>query len=235
MMCRKFWNVAMVALTGWGIAGEVMADPALRFATPMIERKVKADDIATTAKFEFTNTTDRAVRIRKVDLSCTCTTSKIEGNKWTYAPGEKGSIEVTMQLGTFSGQVDKTLTVYTDEGDPVLLTLRCQIPDLIRFTPRTLKWKVGEDCTPKKLKVTMYGARPIKLLEVGITNRDFDFETKTLRPGGEYEVTVTPKSTASPSFAMLTFKTDSPIKRYETTQAFLNISKKGAANESKEP
>jgi len=87
----------------------------------VIERKDIAKGTDDMFSFEFKNTGNTPVLIQNVQTSCGCTTaSKPEA---PIAPGKKSEISVkydTNRVGAF----EKTITVTTNVGEPIVLTIK---------------------------------------------------------------------------------------------------------------
>jgi len=62
--------------------------------------------------FEFKNTGDELLVIKKVNSTCGCTVAKIE--KKEYKPGEEGKIPVKFNSRGYRGKVTKTIIVITN-------------------------------------------------------------------------------------------------------------------------
>ena len=64
--------------------------------------------------FKFTNKGDGELKIIGVHSSCGCTVTDIDSDK-VYAPGESGILRVQLDTTDFSGDLNKTVTVMTDQ------------------------------------------------------------------------------------------------------------------------
>ncbi len=72
-------------------------------------------------KFVFKNTGDTPLVVNKVSTSCGCTAP--EWSKEPIAPGKQGFIKVTFNPKGRSGNVNKSLTVFTN-GNPSSIWLK---------------------------------------------------------------------------------------------------------------
>lgn len=71
--------------------------------------------------FEFKNVSKKSITVTNVQTSCGCTAA--EKPTEPIKKGKKGAIKVTYdtkRVGAFT----KTITVFSDGGDPVVLTIR---------------------------------------------------------------------------------------------------------------
>lgn len=198
-----------------------MAKPPLKFDSSNIAVNTKPDELRITVRYPFVNDSGGVVEIKDVVMGCTCTHASFVDDKRVYQPQQKGALDVTMDLGTFTGSVTKHVTLIPKEGEPMVLNLTCNIPEVVEVRPKTLKWTVDGDATPQTIDIFMRSPEPIKLKEVSATTRDFDFDIKTVEKGRHYQVIVRPLSLKGRAHGNLFFHTDSPIKRY--AQAFATV------------
>ncbi len=205
--------------------GLCFAAGELSFKNTTIPVKVPPAKDSLTAAFTFTNTSKETVTIKKIDVSCDCTTANIKDNKLTYAPGESGEISAVMKTGNFSGTVDKEMTVITDGGKYKLI-IRAHITEVIQMEPRKLEWAQGEKPEPKTIKITISPEMPVNLTAVDLTGEDFDYDPITVTKGKEYKIIVTPKNTAKGAFNTIWVRTDSTIPRYKKQMGVLIIKSK---------
>jgi YVTN family beta-propeller protein len=85
--------------------------------------------------FGFSNNGERPVHITDMSTSCRCTTADLSkkpgaDNAWAFAPAEIGSLYATIDIGTHTGRVTKTVTINTDDpAEPqVELTVHAVVP-----------------------------------------------------------------------------------------------------------
>ena len=104
------------------------------------------------------------VTITKVTSFCGCTTVALE--KKTYRPGESGRIRATFEVGHRSGKQTKRIVVRTDAaGAPATtLTLRADIPELLRLSRRFVFWKADEPREAKTIELTVVHDEPVNRL-----------------------------------------------------------------------
>ena len=200
---------------------------ALTFETELLEIHAPADAGSIVAEFNFENKSNQTVTIAKVDKTCSCIAVEVSDSKLVYAPGEKGQIRATFDMGNFAGVVDKTVVLFLDK-DPVdkpsvTLTVEVHIPVLVVIKEKTLKWVVGGKPETQKIDITMDYTKPIKIVAKSCTSDNFKVEVKTLEEGKHYELLVTPAETKDPGLAIIRIETDCEIKRHQVLQAFAVI------------
>ena len=93
----------------------------LKFTSTEIVRENIPYDAKDMFVFEFKNTSKKSITVSNVQTSCGCTAA--EKPSEPIKKGKKGVIKVTYdtkRVGAFT----KTITVFSDGGDPVVLTIR---------------------------------------------------------------------------------------------------------------
>jgi hypothetical protein len=73
-------------------------------------------------EFKFVNAGDETLIIKNINSSCGCTVPKVE--KKEYQPGETGDIPVKFYSKGYNGQIVKTITISTNDGDNPYTTLK---------------------------------------------------------------------------------------------------------------
>ena len=182
-----------------------------------------------TVPFTFVNDTKRTLTIERYDAACSCVSAQVKGGKLVYQPGEKGEMLVEFALGSFSGEVEKAVMLWTTEdaedAPSSILTVAIKIPKLFEVSPRSVFWEQGGSKETKLIKLTVHHTKPIKILSHAATSDQFDYEVKTIREGWEYQLLVTPKDVSKPAYGMIKLMTDSTIPRYQRQRAFVVIKK----------
>ena len=156
------------------------------------------------AEFVFANTGKTPVVIKSIKTSCGCITAT--SNKMFYAPGEKGKIQAVYQIGaTPLGLVQKEILVETDDPSDSLesLKMRVFLPSSATLDPATLSWTINESPKPKVIKVHITDSKNTAILHVISANPQVTATLKTITPNKEYEISVTPSSTANAMKATL--------------------------------
>jgi hypothetical protein len=174
----------------------------LAWSSRTLERTARLgeDDVAFT--FHFSNPTDHTVTIQDVETSCGCTAATLA--RKTYAPGEKGTLEVTLDTRGLSGPVEKTLSVRTTGNQPpAKLTLRVNVPTWLELSPRLLWWRVGDPLAAKEAVITLHSPE-VKILSASSNSPGF---TARLRPdpdGSRQHLALTPTATTEATQATVT-------------------------------
>jgi hypothetical protein len=175
------------------------------------------------SKFLFKNEGTAAVTIKEVQSSCGCLGASAD--KPVYQPGESGTISATIKLGSFEGEVIKSIYVLSDdpEAPKRMLQMKITIPRLMEVSPEVTTWSVGEEPKPKTLSIKVLRDQPIEVVAVSSTRDNFTVELKEIEKGRAYEVVMTPKSTSDPTLGAVKIETTCEISRYQNRLAFFNI------------
>lgn len=212
----------MSALAAWA-AG-------LDFTRTLVEIHAAADAEKVTAEFEFANRSEKPVVIRKYDAACaSCVGLRVKDGKLRYEPGESGLILADFKLGNQAGAVDNSVALWLDD-DPeerpsVRLTVRVHIPVLVEVEPKTLRWDLGGEATPKTIAIRIHDEKPVRVKSVTSSSPNFSAELKEIEEGKHYELVVTPGDMSTPGLGIMRIETDSPLEKFRTQQAFVVISK----------
>lgn len=200
----------------------------LKFDEEKISAEAGLDDKTISRDFKFTNKGDTSVTIRAADASCSCISVQLAGGKFTYAPGESGTMRANFEIGTFQGTVDKPVYIWLetdpDEKPSSTVHLSVTIPTIISLEPKSVKWKTGEDIAPKVIDVKMDYEKPIHVTQATSNNENFKIELITVEDGKHYQVKVTPVDGEATGLAIVRIETDVDVPKQRNQQAFAVIS-----------
>jgi hypothetical protein len=188
---------------------------ALVFEKTELDLKPDLGATNAVAVFKYENKGDAPVHIKAVKPSCGCTTAALAKND--VAPGEKGEITATFNIGDRTGLQVKTVTVETDDpkAPQTVLTFKAMIAQMLDLQPNFVFWQANEPAQPKT--IVAKAAKGVTVKKVDVVSSSGDFTAK-VEPGsaeGEFKIQVQPKDTAKPLNATLTIKPDvKPEKVY---------------------
>ena len=175
------------------------------------------------AHFKFKNTGNAEAQIASVNSSCSCT--KVDWDKRSFAPGESGEITATFTIGVRTGLQEKVFLV--ESNDPAhprtVLKMKVAIPEVVQLCPTFLFWSPTEAPAQKEIGVKIMNGFPVKTLTVESSNPKISAVIETVKPGGEYRIVVTPGETDQPIMAMLSIKTDYPPENPKTFYAHVRV------------
>jgi len=158
--------------------------------------------------FKYENKGDTPVHFKSAPrTSCGCTVAALQKNE--VAPGEKGEITATFNIGDRTGVQMKTITVETDDpqNPTTVLTLKANIAQLLELQPAFVFWQAGEEAKPKTILAKAGKGVTLKNLEVTSSSGDFTAKVEP-GPAGQFKINVQPKDTGKALNATLTVKPD---------------------------
>jgi len=129
---------------------------------PRIEFETRVHDFGSigpgtrnTCGFNFKNTGQGNLHIKRVTKTCGCTPFSLE--KKNYAPGESGTLKVSYHASSRPGNAQKRLTMYTNDPDNerVRLTIKAKIVRKVSCKPERITLslrKENVDCPDITLK-----------------------------------------------------------------------------------
>src|SRR5213592_3605078 len=201
--------IGIVALTA--LAQEARSE--LKWEQTSVDLKPALGDKQAVAHFKYENAGNAPVHFKSVHASCGCTTAQTQ--KEQVAPGEKGEVTATFNIGGRTGTQVKTVTVQTDDPDPsratTVLTLKAVITPLLEIQPALVFWQNGEEPKPKIITAKANKDAAIKKLEVTSSVPDFTAKVDAGSAPNEFRISVQPRDTNHPAYATLSIKPDSPV------------------------
>jgi len=208
----------------WGLAATLQA--GLKMDQDPLQLHPKPEDEEVESTFTFTNTGKKPVLVTGLESSCSCLEATLD--KRVYQPGEKGTGKAKFKVSSFTGRHEKFLHIYTDDPDArdVVLNAVIDVPIIVEVEPKTLEWVIGDKPEPKQFHVKMVGKDEIHVQKVVSSREGMKAEFAEIKPGREYEVTVTPVNTDNVLVGFAWIETDSKIAKYQRTAAFYNIMSK---------
>ena len=207
------------------------AAAGLEFEKTEIKHTAGHADTEVAKEFKFKVTGDKTIKITDIATYCSCLKAKTKGDKLEFKPGEEGVVETAFLLGTFEGEVSKQVVVLTDDpAQPEInLSIRMTIPQIFKMEPESLKWDVGEEAKAKTIKMTVLDEKEIAVTGLVSSRENMAAAFKEVKKGREYEITLTPKTTADPMLGVLRIETNAPYSRYQKRLVFFNVTRPKAA------
>ncbi|HVF73358.1 MAG TPA: DUF1573 domain-containing protein [Chthoniobacterales bacterium] len=190
------------------VAMAVTTQAALIFEKTEVDLKPELGAANAIAVFKYENKGSNPIHIKAVRPSCGCTTAALAKND--VAPGEKGEITATFNIGDRTGTQTKTITVETDDAQQpqTVLTLKATIAQFLELQPSFVYWQAGEAVQPKTIIAKAGKGATVKKLDVTSSSAEFSAKVEPGSGPGEFKISVQPKDTAKPLNATLTIKPD---------------------------
>lgn len=214
-----------------GQAGE------LTFEETSIDVLATPEQDVVTADFAFKASGDSPAVIKRLDAPCSCLEAQVsDGGRLTWNTGDAGTIRGIFKIGNFRGTVSKQISIVMADGKRHDLTVVMTMPELVKVVPKTLKWGQGEPAEKKSFDLTISDEADLKILDVTATNKEkFPFQLETIEEGKHYKLWVTPSETEVRGFGLLRIATDSKIKKHQSYQAYVVISKPSLSESARTP
>ncbi len=223
----------------------------LVFEKEKVFLKPTAAEEKVTATFAFTHKGARPILIKGVDANCGCLSAVADQPR--YENGDRGKLTVVFEVGDREGKQSHQVWIdYIEElapgekkFDPEArgpsgedpndfiaparknLAVEIDIPVVVEIEPKMTSWKVGSAPELRKVTVTMNHLTPIHLRGVTSSRPDVKVETKTIKEGEKYVITLTPQSTEKKQLGMLTLETDCRLERHRKKLAFFRFISEG--------
>ena len=217
-------------LTLAALAQSVRAE--LKWEQTSVDLRPAFNDKQAVAHFKYENVGNTPVHFESVHASCGCTTAQTQNEQ--VAPGQKGEITATFNIGGRTGTQVKTVTVQTDdpERSTIVLTLKAVITPLLEFQPALVYWQNGEEPKPKIITAKANKDAAIKKLDVASSTPDFAAKVDAGSAPNEFRISVQPRDTTKAVYATLTIKPDSPANTGNMFAAAARVMPPPPANKS---
>lgn len=148
-MIRK---TLLTATTGVGVlvcscsAGNVPAGPRLSVETDLYEAGIvsEAEQKTIEHSFRITNSGSSPLKILRVRASCGCTVVEYDS---LLAPGAAGTIRPSVRLEGFSGDIKKTVTVFSNDtiNKAQILTITARVEPVFEISDRHIELRSNHD------------------------------------------------------------------------------------------
>src|SRR5438045_1860629 len=200
--------IGIVALTALAQVGRA----ELKWEQTSVDLQPALGDKQAVAHFKYENVGKTPVHFTSVHASCGYNTAQTQNEQ--VAPGQKGEITATFNIGGRTGTQVKTVTVQTDDPDSArsttVLTLKAVITPLLEIQPALVYWQNGEEPKPKIITAKANKDAAIKKLNVASSTPDFTAKVEPGSAPNEFRISVQPRDTTKAVYATLTIKPDSP-------------------------
>jgi len=222
---------AVLALTAFAQS----ARAELKWEQTSVDLRPAFNDKQAVAHFKYENVGNTPIHFKSVHASCGCTTAQTQNEQ--VAPGQKGEITATFNIGGRTGTQVKTVTVQTDDPEPstIVLTLKAVITPLLEFQPTLVYWQNGEELKPKIITAKANKDAAIKKLDVASSTPDFTAKVDAGSAPNEFRISVQPRDTTKAVYATLTIKPDSPANTGNMFAAAARVMPPGPTNKSTLP
>jgi Protein of unknown function (DUF1573) len=202
----------------------------LVFPSDHVKQDANGEFETVLVEIPFTNKGPKPITISEVESSCGCISAKTDkGETGTYAMDEAGKIMATFKLGTFEGEVSKSIYVHSDDSAESRkhISVTINIPRVFEISPEVTTWKIGDEPSPKKVTLKVLGTEEIEVKSINSSRANMKAELEVVKKGREYVFSLTPEATDEPLLGALKIQTNSPKARYQNKLCFFNIVRSG--------
>ena len=203
----------------------------LNFKSKVSEHKAEEGAETVAGRFEFTNDGKAPVTIRNIDTSCRCLEAKAD--KKVYQPGESGVVEAKFEIRGLTGQIEKGLTLSTDDpATPFIrLAVKIEVPLIIQIEPKMINWAIGEEPKAKPIVFRVMREKPVHIKSIDVSRKNFAGVVKTIEEGKLYHIELTPESTEATMLGVVSIETDCEIEAQARQLGFFRIQTADADDE----
>jgi uncharacterized cupredoxin-like copper-binding protein len=225
---------AFVVLTHFSLAAVAFAAPELsvvegnyNFGTIPQGKKVPHN-------FVIRNSGDAPLLIKEVNVSCGCTAAKPSSS--SVAPGRSAEIQVVFDSTSFTGKVQKSVSLVTNAGKAPNYTFNMEgtIVEALQVAPRQLSLGALKSGAAKQVNVTVTNPREgssFRILSVSLTSNTLQVKSSIkkseLKPGetGTIELAFTAKPDARIISGYLHIMTDCAQKKEIIIPVYASLAK----------
>ena len=183
--------------------------------------------------FIFKNSGDAPLQIKQLEADCGCTAAKPSSS--FILPGRNAEVQVTFDSASFSGKVQKNVTMTTNAGSTPKYTfsLEGDVIDELQIAPRQLSLGQMSAGVAKQvtINVTNRGGNSVKLLSVSVNSTSLQIKPTIkkgdLKPGetGTVELAITPRPGAKVLSGYVHIVTNSAQKKEITVPVYGSAAK----------
>jgi hypothetical protein len=146
-----------------------------------------------THEFLVTNEGTGPLEILQVRTSCGCTTT----GQWDrrIEPGATGRIPVRFDTGSFSGTLQRTVTLVTNDPRQrqVVMQVKAEIWVPVEVSPKTVMFQYDSESTEGETKIVRLLShldQPLQFSEVRSSHPSFALNLETVNPGREFTLQI---------------------------------------------
>jgi hypothetical protein len=161
--------------------------PHLAFEVAKVDFGIMDQMAEETKEVPFTNKGNKVLEIKEVKTSCGCTAALPSDR--VIDPGEKGILTVTFKSGKSMGDIEKVITVVTNDSlkPEIKLPVLAYVKTDITMEPRTLDFgdvKLGDEAFAEAKLISENGA-PFEITYVEADTANFTYTINPMEEGGK--------------------------------------------------
>src|SRR6266446_1724430 len=166
----------------------------LKWEQTQIDLHPAIGDKQAVGHFKYENVGNTPVHFKSVHASCGCTTAQTQKDQ--VAPGEKGEVTATFNIGDRTGTQVKTVTVDTDDPKTpqTVLKFTATIAQILDLEPTFVFWQAGEAAQPKTIIAKAAKGLTVRKVDVVSSSGDFTAKVDPGATAGEFKIEIQPKA-----------------------------------------
>lgn len=215
-VCRLPLMVLALTLAG-------VAQAKLEWQTTRLEFTPELGTKQVSGAYVFKNVGQQVVKVLRTQTTCGCTTANL--TKREYAPGESGTIEVTMSMPEDGGRRHKQIIVHTDDPDGAMTTLEivAEVKRVVELLPNMLVWRQGQPAEEKSVLVSIAAGHTVRVLQAHSVSGSFATKVETVEEGRRYRVLVTPEKLSQVETTRIMIVTDFPADAPKSYHVYARV------------
>lgn len=229
----RYLLLVITILASLGLADPASAAPELTVAQGTFNFGTISQGKKVPHSFRIKNSGDAPLQIKKLEAACGCTAVKPSTS--VIQPGKSAQIDVIFDSASFSGKVQKTVSMTTNAGKTpsYTFTMEGTVTEELQVTPRQLSLGPLTPGVAKQATVSVSnnGVNTIKLLRVNVSSTSLQIKPtlkKTELKAGEtgtIKLAITAKPEAKILSGYLHIQTSSAQKGEITVPVYGSITK----------
>jgi hypothetical protein len=220
-------SLALIIFIAGSPAGPALAAPKLTSDLTIYDFGTLDETQTAEHTFVLRNEGDQPLTIARVDVSCGCTTTQVQGS--TIPPGGSTTLNAKINLMGRRGRQDKNIFIHSNDPAQPQYTLKMSgtvITEVDIVPPRLdfLDMKENQS-VQREVRITNTTAKPMKILKMDATGSAFTARLVPLDEGKTWRVAV---ETAPPlggglNRGTITLQTDNPKYPYLTIPVAVQV------------
>jgi hypothetical protein len=171
----------------------VEARPQIQVAEPIHDFGKLQSGEERTHEFLIANVGTAPLEISQVRTSCGCTTTQDWDRR--IEPGATGRIPIRFDTGSFTGTIQRTVTLVTNDPQQgqLVMQVKAQIWVPVEVTPKTVMFQYEQDASEAETRTVRLVSnldKPLQFSEVRSTHPSFAVELETVQPGREFALQI---------------------------------------------
>ena len=155
--------------------------------------------------------------IKRAKPNCDCTTVHLAGDN-------KQQLVANVDVTSFDKDTSRHIDVWMEDGRKTRVHMSFVVPQAVILSAKSLKWARNSTPTPQTLTLQLPQGSPVTALkDASLVGEDFSYETKAVKAGSQYRLTITPRNTAKKALNRLYINTVSRDPQHARLIIYLKV------------